>query len=434
MKGKEVFPVLQVALDFLNLDRALKVAKEAAEGGADIIEAGTPLIKSEGMDSLRQLRTTLPDHVLVADLKTLDAGRTEMEAAAKAGADIAVVMACASEATIRECVEAGLNYGIRVAADLLGANDPVAAAKKCEELGVHQVGVHLPIDEQMLGTDPFETLRAVRKAVSIPVAAAGGMNAETAGKAVAEGADIVIVGGAIIKSADAAEATRVIKGAMETRTAEATELYRRVGDENVREILEKVSTANISDGRHRMAAISGLKSLVPGSKAVGRAVTVRTFPGDWAKSVEAIDEASEGDIIVVDAGGVGPAVWGELATHSAVQKRLSGVVINGAARDVSEIRELSFPVFAKLVTPQAGEPKGLGEIGVPIAICGVTVRPGDWIVADDDGIMVVESSRAAEITNRAMDCLERENRIRQDIRSGKSTLGKVMDLLRWEKK
>jgi 3-hexulose-6-phosphate synthase/6-phospho-3-hexuloisomerase len=183
-----------------------------------------------------------------------------------------------------------------------------------------------------------------------------------------------------------------------------------------------------------MAAISGLESLVPGSKAVGRAVTVRTFPGDWAKSVEAIDEASEGDIIVVDAGGVGPAVWGELATHSAVQKRLSGVVINGAARDVSEIRELSLPVFAKLVTPQAGEPRGLGEIGVPITICGVTVRPGDWIVADDDGIMVVESRRAAEITNRAMDCLERENRIRQDITSGETTLGKVMDLLRWEKK
>ena len=105
-----------------------------------------------------------------------------------------------------------------------------------------------------------------------------------------------------------------------------------------------------------------------------------------------------------------------------------------AVRDVSEIRELSLPVFAKLVTPQAGEPKGLGEIGVAITIEGVTISPGDWIVADDDGIMVVESRRAAEITNRAMDCLERENRIRQDITSGKSTLGKVMDLLRWEKK
>jgi len=434
MKGKEKFPALQIALDFLNLDRALKVAKEAVEGGADIIEAGTPLIKSEGMEALRRLRELFPGHTLLADLKTLDAGRTEMEAAAKAGADVAVVMAVASEATIRECVEAGLNYGIRVAADLLGADDPAAAAKKCEELGVDHVCVHLPIDEQMLGADPFETLRTVRKAVTIPVAAAGGINAETAGKAVAEGADIVVVGGAIIKSADAAEAARVIKKAMETGSSEATELYRRVGDGNVREILEKVSTANISDGGHRKPGISGLISLVPGSRIVGRAVTARTLPGDWAKSVEAIDEASEGDVVVVDAGGVGPAVWGELATHSAVQKKLAGVVIYGGVRDVSEIRKLSLPVFAALVTPQAGEPKGHGETGVPITICGVTIRPGDWIVADDDGIMVVEARRAAELTNRAMDCLERENRIRQDITSGKTTLGKVMDLLRWEKK
>ena len=78
------FPVLQVALDFLNLDRAMKAAREAAQGGADYLEAGTPLIKSEGMEAVRALRAEFPDHVIVADLKTLDAGRTEMEAAAKA--------------------------------------------------------------------------------------------------------------------------------------------------------------------------------------------------------------------------------------------------------------------------------------------------------------------------------------------------------------
>ena len=356
MKKKTDFPVLQVALDFLNLDRAMKAAREAANGGADYLEAGTPLIKSEGMEAVRTLRAEFPDHVIVADLKTLDAGRTEMEAAAKAGADIAVVMACASDSTIRECVETGKNYGIEVAADLLGVSDPPQAAKRCEDLGVHHVGVHLAIDEQMSGGDPFETLREIRGAVQIPVAVAGGINAETAPQAVGAGADIVIVGGAVCKSADAAEATRSLKKAMKTGLGKKSSgLYKRVTAADVREILEKVSTANISDGSHRKPAVTGLQSLVPGSRMIGQAVTVRTLPGDWAKPVEAIDAAAEGDVVVIDAGGVGPATWGELATNSAVQKKLSEVVVHGAAPDLA-VGDVSEPMgFAS--DPTASEPE-----------------------------------------------------------------------------
>ena len=97
---------LQVALDFVELSRAMAVAQAAAAGGADYIEAGTPLIKSEGLDAVRRLREKFPGHVIIADLKTMDAGKIEAEAAAKAGASIVTVLAAASDATIRECVEA----------------------------------------------------------------------------------------------------------------------------------------------------------------------------------------------------------------------------------------------------------------------------------------------------------------------------------------
>ena len=81
-------------------------------------------------------------------------------------------------------------------------------------------------------------------------------------------------------------------------------------------------------------------------------------------------------MIVIDAGGIAPAVWGELATNSAIQRGVAGVVIYGAARDTGDIRELGFPLFCTLVTPTAGEPKGFGEIGVPIRIDGVTIVAG----------------------------------------------------------
>jgi 3-hexulose-6-phosphate synthase/6-phospho-3-hexuloisomerase len=427
-------PILQVALDFVELPRALKLAREAVEGGADWLEAGTPLIKSEGLDAVRRLRAEFPQQTLVADMKTMDAGRAEMEMAAKAGANIAVVLGVSSDATIRECVEAGRNYGIRVAVDLVRVADPVGRARQLQELGVDHVIYHTGIDEQMTGKAPFESLEELAAAIRIPVAVAGGINTETAAQAVACGAGIVIVGGAIIKSKDAVEATRQMKKVLQTGQSVAASLYKRVGPEQVREVFEKVSTPNISDGSHHMPTLSGLRPVVEGAHMVGPALTVRAYPGDWAKPVEAIDRANPGDVIVISAGGVGPALWGELATHSAIQKRVAGVVIDGAVRDTPEIRKLGFPVFARRVMPTAGEPKGFGEIGVPITVEGIRIETGDWIVADDDGIAVIPAGRAVEIANHAMDCLEKENRIREEICSGKTTLAQVQELLKWEKK
>jgi len=426
-------PVIQVALDFLELDRAVSCAREAAAGGAARLEAGTPLIKSEGLNAVRRLRAEFPDRTIVADLKTMDAGRIEMEAAAKAGAKIAVVLGAASESTIRECVEVGRNYGIEVAVDVLGAADAVARAKEAQAWGASEVWVHVPIDDQMRGREAFETLREVAGAVSVPVAVAGGLHPGNVVEAAAAGADVLIVGGAITKSVDAQEATRAVLNALRTGKAEATHLYRRGGEGDIRSILEKVSAANLSDALHRGGVAEGLRPLAPGTRLVGTAVTVRTVAGDWAKPVEAIDVASSGDVLVVDAGGRPPAVWGELATTSALGRGLAGLVVDGAVRDTADVRASGFAVFTRHVSPNAGEPKGLGEIGAPVTVGGQRVLPGDWILGDDDGVVVLPRDRAVEYANRAMDVLERENRIRAEIRAG-STLSKVVELLRWEKR
>jgi len=424
---------LQLALDFVELKRALGVAELAVPAGIDIVEAGTPLVKSEGLDAVRALRKAFPDKTILADLKTADAGRIEMECAAKAGADMAICLGACTESTIRESIDAGRNYGIQVGVDLLGVEDAVALARKCEAWGAAFINVHLPIDDQMRGIQSFDTLREVARAVGIPVAAAGGINSETVVEAVEAGARIVVVGGAITKAADPARATADIRKAADTRASIPTDLFRRAGEENIREVLMRVSTANISDGAHRLPSLAGIHSLWPGARMCGPAVTVRTAPGDYAKPVEAIDGAAEGSVIVVDAGGRPPAVWGELATESAKVRRLAGVVVDGAIRDTAEIRRLEFPAFARCVSSNAGEAKGFGEIGQPVTLAGQRVMPGDWIVGDDDGVLVLPKARAVEMANRGQDVLEAENRIREEIAKGRSSLAKVLDLLRWEK-
>ena len=426
-------PVLQLALDFVDLKRAVKSARAAVEGGADWLEAGTPLIKSEGLEAVRELRKLFPRATIVADMKIMDAGRIEVETAAKAGANIVDVLGAASDATIRECIQAAKNYGAKIVVDLIAVKDPVSRAREVEGFGADFVTTHCSIDEQMEGKDPFETLRRVAQNVSVPVGVAGGINSETASRALEAGASIVIVGGAITKAMDPREAASTIKKAMVEEVAIPTKLFRRGSEAQIREILEQVSAANLSDALHRGGVIQGLRPLFQGIRLVGRALTVRTYPGDWAKPVEAIDLAEQGDVIVVDAGGVGPAIWGELATHSAVQKGVAGVVIDGAIRDTYDISQMKFPAFARLIIPNAGEPKGFGEIGVPVTVGNRKVETGDWIVGDDDGVLALPKAMAAEYANRGMDVLERENRIREEIKEG-STLSKVTELLRWEKK
>ena len=127
-------------------------------------------------------------------------------------------------------------------------------------------------------------------------------------------------------------------------------------------------------------------------------------------------------------------VWGDLATNSAINKGVAGIVVDGAVRDTADIRELKFAVWTRSVSSNAGEAKGCGEINQPITIAGQRISPGDWIVADDDGVMVLPRDKAVEMANRAADVLEGENRVRAEIRNNKTTLGKVMNLQRWEKR
>ncbi len=425
-------PIVQVALDFVDLPRALQVAREAVAGGVDWVEAGTPLIKAEGLAAVRALKAEFPDRTVVADMKTMDAGRTEVEYAAKAGAGVVGVLGAASDSTIRECAEAARNYGCRLIVDMIEVADPVARARRAQELGADYVGIHTAIDRQMRGEAPFETLRAVAAAVDIPVSVAGGVNSETAAAAVEAGAGIVVVGGAIIKSADAAAAAAEIRRAVDEGVSLETTLYKRAGEADLRAVLAQVSTANVSDAWHRQPSLPGIRPLLPGAHMCGPAVTCRTYAGDWAKPVEAIDVCAPGDVLVVDACDATPAMWGELATHSAMVKGLAGLVVWGAIRDTPEIARLGFPAFSSKVCANAGEPKGFGEINVPITVAGQTVRPGDWIVGDDDGVMVLPREQAVELANRAMDVLEKENRLRGEIDAGR-TLAEVAYLQKWEK-
>jgi 3-hexulose-6-phosphate synthase / 6-phospho-3-hexuloisomerase len=426
-------PVLQVALDLLNADRAVAIATQAMKGGADWLEVGTPLIKSEGMEIIRQLRETFPGVTIVADMKIMDTGALETEMAAKAGADIISILAASHDSTIRDAGKSARKYGAKLMVDLIGVPDMVNRARQAESLGADYICIHIGIDEQMSGKKPLTVLKELVKHTDLPVAVAGGLNSETVAEVVRCGARIIIIGGAITKAKNITDATRILKKAMIQKKSIETALFKKYDKTHLKEAFMKVSTPNISDAMHKQGAMRRIRPITTGFHIAGQALTIRTNDGDWAKPIEAIDKAEKGWVLVVDVNGGKTAVWGELATWSAKLKGLAGVVIDGAVRDYDDLLKIKFPIFSRFIVPNAGEPKGLGEIGAEITCGNQTVQTGDWVIADDSGVVVVPQEIAQEIANRALDVKEQENRIREEIKGGGS-LGSVLKLKKWEKK
>lgn len=425
-------PVLQVALDMMQLKRSVGIAQEAVEGGADWIEVGTPLIKSEGTEAVRTMKRTFPGRRIVADTKTMDTGAFEVEIMAKAGADIVTVLGLAEDSTISEAVESGRKYGTEIMVDMINVPDKVRRAKEVEKLGVAYICLHMGIDTQMRGEEAsVDILREIVGAVSVPVAVAGGITADTVPEYINAGAYDIIVGGGITKTDDIRGAAANMKKAMKGLAIDSV-VAKKYTEDDLFEAFSKVSTCNISDAYHKKGVIFGLHPYIQrNAKMVGRALTVQTANGDWAKPVEAIDLAKPGDVIVVDVGGGPIAVWGELASNSAMNMGVKGIVIDGAIRDIDDIQNLGFPAFARSAVPCAGEAKGYGGIGVEITVGGQRVRTGDWIIGDESGLIVVPKEEAVEVANRALDVHEHETRTREEIRRG-STLSKVNELSKWE--
>jgi 3-hexulose-6-phosphate synthase len=202
-------PTVQISLDLTNLEEALATAEQAMKTGVDWLEAGTPLILSEGLRSIRGLRERFPNTPIVADLKTMDGGYLEAEMMAKAGATHVVVMARAHEETIKCVVKAGRDYGIGVMGDNLGYESMIDGAKRLEELGCGYVIHHIGYDERRgiaaagrRPPNPLDQLREIVEAVSVPVQAVGGLSLEQAISCPSYGAPLVVIGAPLVIDSD----------------------------------------------------------------------------------------------------------------------------------------------------------------------------------------------------------------------------------------
>jgi regulator of RNase E activity RraA len=182
----------------------------------------------------------------------------------------------------------------------------------------------------------------------------------------------------------------------------------------------------VSDSMERRRTLRSDIRPVVGGRFAGPAVTVKLYPGDLVDCLDALKVAEAGDVIVVDAAGeTETSIWGGLMAGLCMQRGVKGAVVDGAIRDIDEIRDLGFPIFSKAVVPRSTHSPYSGrlepiEVNVTITCGGTIVAPGDIVLADEIGVVAVPKEEAATVLAAAEELAEREEATRRLIGQGKS--------------
>lgn len=194
-------------------------------------------------------------------------------------------------------------------------------------------------------------------------------------------------------------------------------------DKALIERFKNAPTSVLSDSLNRL--YGNMATLTPYHKEgrlVGSAFTIKTRPGDNLMIHKAIELAIEGDVLVIDGGGdLSQALLGEIMLTQCKVKKLAGIIVNGAIRDVVAFREGSFPTYAKGVTHKGPYKDGPGEINVPISFDDLLINPGDIIVGDEDGIINIPVKIAEKILNKALEKDKQEREKIELIKEGVNT-------------
>ena len=204
-------PLIQMALDSLDFDQTVALADQVAPY-VDIFEIGTPCIKYNGINLVKELRQRFPDKLLLVDLKTMDAGEYEAGAFYAAGADICTVLGVSGLATIAGVIKAAKAHSAETQIDLINVEDKAECARESVKLGAQIMGIHTGLDAQAAGHTPFGDLNEIAGLdLGVRISVAGGIKPATVQQVVEAGANIIVVGAAIYGAPSPAEAAREIR-------------------------------------------------------------------------------------------------------------------------------------------------------------------------------------------------------------------------------
>ena len=199
---------------------------------------------------------------------------------------------------------------------------------------------------------------------------------------------------------------------------------------NLSSFLENVSTCQISDAfneiAHRSGVLYNLKS-INNLKTWGKITTVKTNSDDWGTITVAIDEANDGDVLLVETSDMDAAIWGELASTCAKNNGVKATLVYGCVRDLDALLTMDYPIFACGFRPNAGKPLGLGEINSDLVLESMKISPGDFLYGDETGVVIIPKEYFTKVMEKTLEIKIKEKNIVDILNSGKS-LSQVVGL------
>jgi len=190
--------------------------------------------------------------------------------------------------------------------------------------------------------------------------------------------------------------------------------------------LATLPAATLYEGMGKAGAVNHhIRPMCPGSRLAGLAYTIRILPGETAAVLRAIEEAPTGSVLVIDTGGDGEsAVWGGTSSLASKVRGLAGCVTNGLVRDIDEIADIGVPVYAAGITVTGTIKNHPGWVGIPVAVGGQVIHPGDILVGDADGVVVIPKSLAKEALDGGM-----KQRAKEESRDARIKTGEPLTLV-----
>lgn len=192
-------------------------------------------------------------------------------------------------------------------------------------------------------------------------------------------------------------------------------------DDELLERSERLSSGEIADTKLDSVTVlrADIGALHTDCSVVGPVRTAMLDPSALCAPVGTLEDADEGEVVVIDTDGcIDEAVWGDLLSAYAIERGVGGIVTNGAMRDVSGVRELGFPAFARELTPRGPTGSEEAERNVPVTVGGASIQPGDILVGDETGVVVIERDAAEDVLAAAEDVAEMERDIREHVDGG----------------
>ncbi|WP_372367454.1 orotidine 5'-phosphate decarboxylase / HUMPS family protein [Candidatus Uabimicrobium sp. HlEnr_7] len=389
-------PKLSVSLEFLHLENAIFCAEQSVSAGVDIIEIGSTLLKSTGLTSIKVLRERFPEVTLVADMKVQSNVESEIKAVADAGANSVTISGNVSPQIWQQSLEVAKEHSVNVILDFRDVVHPRRHINKNIPDGFDTIMLSLQ-------QPSFALLQKTTSILTTPIGVQGVEEEDDIVEAISLGASVIGIRFSDAKEKSIQEAVKsilkILSNAKRTFPKDPVSLH----EEQLLQLLEQVSPSDFCEVSDKPCFLESVYPVQKYTKIAGKAATLKVWPGAELAVLDFLMKMESHCILVIDAGGRGSAVWGQMATEIAIKKELVGVVVYGSIKDVNKIREKGLPCYTSSITPIITKNQDSSFSGnCPLKIGEVFIKPGDWLIGDDTGVISISQQDIFFKTNEAL--------------------------------